>query len=79
MMESIIFMNKGDIYYYVRVLKKFNICEILDLKIRTVAEDYFVGVEKKEKQYFLFNYSDIDNIIFKNKKDALEKIMLLEK
>ena len=72
-------MNKGDIYYYVRVLKKFNICEILDLKIRTVAEDYFVGVEKKEKQCFLFNYSDIDNIIFKNKKDALEKIMLLEK
>lgn len=78
MMENTISINKGDIYYYVRILEKSNICEILDLKIRIVTEDYFVGVEKKEKQCFLFNYSDIDSIVFKNKKDALEEIISLK-
>ena len=40
----------------------------------TLYEDYFACMDKREKKRYLFNYSDIDRILFANKLEALTLI-----
>ena len=42
--------------------------------IRNVAEEFFVGIEKKEKRAFLFPYSTINKNVYVKRQDALNKI-----
>lgn len=72
-------LKKSDIVYHARIYPTLGIYDLDELKIRTVTEDYFVGLEKKEKKAFLFPYSSIGKTIFLNRKDALNKIKEAEK
>lgn len=72
-------INKNDILFYARVLPKVDIYEILELKVRTVMEGFFVGTDKNSKQAFLFEYDDLNKIIFKERKDALKVVKDAEK
>lgn len=72
-------MKKGDIYYYTRIIPNAGIYDLLEVKIRSVYETYFVGIERRNKQAFLFNYSDIDKILFVNRKIALKAVKEAEK
>lgn len=72
-------MKKGDIYYYTRIIPNAGIYDLLEVKIRSVYDTYFVRIEKFEKQAFLFNYSDIDKIIFKDRNNALSLVKNAEK
>lgn len=72
-------MNKRDIVYYTRIFPNVNMYELDELKIRTVTDDYFVGIEKRSKQAFLFQYSDIGKVIFIDRQDALRKVKEAEK
>ena len=47
--------------------------EVLRLTLRTVEEDYFVGIEEKEKHAFLFHYKDIGKLVFLSYGEALEQ------
>lgn len=73
-------MEIGDTYFFVRCLPRTNEFEILELKIRTITENYFVGIdslyEKSTQQAFPFVNSDLDTIIFKTHKEAKEKLNL---
>lgn len=40
----VIDMDKGDIYYYVRQLPKTEQYDIVQVKLRTVTDKYYVGV-----------------------------------
>ena len=68
-------MTKGDILYYARIIPNVGIYEILELKIRTVEETYFVGTEKFTKQAFLFGYSALERTVFVNREDALDLVV----
>lgn len=72
-------LEKGKAIYYARIFPKTGTFDVLDLTIRTVADTWFVGIEKKYKQAFIFNYSDIDNVVFLDRKDALKKVLEAEK
>lgn len=72
-------LKKKDIIYYARILPKSRIFDVLELTVRTVEDTWFVGIDKRNKQAFLFTYTDIDNIIFFNRKDALDKVLNAEK
>lgn len=72
-------MKKGEIYYYARIIPNSGIYDLLEVKIRSVYETYFVGIERRNKQAFLFNYSDIDKILFVNRKIALKTVKEAEK
>ena len=50
-----------------------------ELSIRTVEDTYFVGVDKKDKRAFLFDYDAIGEYVFINRKDALNKLKDAEK
>lgn len=72
-------MKKGDIYYYTRIIPTVGIYDLLEVKIRSVYDTYFVGIEKRYKQAFLFNYSDIDKTLFEDRKIALKAVKEAEK
>ena len=74
-------IHRGLTVYFARIMPTQNIYEVKDLYVRTVAEDYFVATDKKDKHAFLFMYKDIkkDNNIFYDRKDAVKKVKEAEK
>ena len=64
-------IKKGDVVYYAQCLEQVGVFEILELTVRTVEDNWYVGIEKKEKQAHLFYTKDIDKHIFFNRHDAL--------
>lgn len=71
-------LHKGDILYYSRIIPETNIYEVCELKIRTVEEDWFVGTDKHDKHAYLLSKNDIDKIVFTDRKEALNVVMLAE-
>lgn len=76
-------MELGDTYYFARCLPHSNEYEVLDLKIRTITDDYFVGLdclqEKSSMQAFLFKKSMIDEEVFKHYEDAIDMVKEMKK
>ena len=64
-------IKKGDVVYYAQALEPVSTFEVLELIVRTVKDNWFTGVETKEKQVHLFYLKDIDKCIFFNRHDAL--------
>ena len=63
-------IKKGTVMYYAQCLEQVGEFELLKLTVRTVGDNWFVGVEKKDKTH-LFFAKDIDKCIFFNRHDAL--------
>ena len=72
-------LQKSDVVYRTRILPTVGVYDLDELKIRTVEETYFVGVEKRSKTAFLLPYSSIGKTVFLNRKEALQKIREAEK
>ena len=72
-------LSKKDIVYYARIVPNSGIYDLYELSIRTVEDTYFVGVDKKDKRAFLFDYDAIGEYIFTNRKDALNRLKDAEK
>lgn len=72
-------LKKKDIVYYARIMPSIGIYDICELKIRTVEDTYFVGVDKRDKHAYLFNNNSIGSIIFIERKDALKLVQDAEK
>ena len=66
-------MKIKDHVYYARIIPgwSYDICELI---IRTVADDYFVGIDKRDKHAYLLSYSDINKTVFINRSEALEYV-----
>lgn len=72
-------LNKNDIVYFVRIPPNPEFADIYDLKIRTVAGDYYVGLDNSTtKHAYVFKDKDIDKAVFLDRADALEKLMKLK-
>ena len=71
-------LKKKDIVYYARIMPSSGIYDVLELKVRTVEEDWFVGIEKRDKQAFLFADTDINKIIFVDRNKALNLVKTAE-
>ena len=68
----------GNTIYYARIISTLGIYDVCELKIRTVADTYFVGTDKRDKRAYLFSYNAVGNCIFSNRKDAVEKAIVAE-
>ena len=71
-------LTKGDIIYYARIMPNLGIFDVYELKIRTVADTYFVGTDKRDKKAFLLPYSAIGEYVFVDRKDAVDKATIAE-
>ena len=65
-------LTKGDIVYYTRIMPNLGIFDVYDVKIRTITDTWFSGVEKRDKKVFLFPFSAIGEYIYLNRKDAVD-------
>lgn len=68
-----------DVVYYARIMPTVGVYEILELKIRTIEETYFVGIDKQTKHAYLFPNSYMDKLVFKARKSALKVVKEAEK
>ena len=68
----------GDIVYYARIMPTLGIYDVCELKIRTITDTYFVGMDKRDKRAYLFSYNAVGKCIFSNRKDAVEKAITAE-
>ena len=71
-------LKKKDIVYYARIIPSSGIYDVYELIVRTVEDDWFVGLEKRDKQAFLFSNSDFNKTVFKNRNKALEIVKTAE-
>ena len=72
-------LNKGDMVYYARIQKKNGTYDLCELKIRTVEDDYFCGVNQIDKHVYLFGYNALGDYVFQTRKEALDTIHAAEK
>ena len=68
-------MKVGDKVYFCSVVPNCNIYEGLELIIRTVTDDWAVGVDTHTKQAFLFGYNMIGEWVFIHHYEAQEAIL----
>ena len=68
-------LTKGQKVYYARVFESVGVFELIDLKIRTVADTWFSGTEQRTKQAYIFNMNDINKIVFLERNEALELVI----
>lgn len=72
-------IKSNDTLYYAQIIPSLCQYNILDMKIETLYNTYFACTEKREKRRYLFNYTDIDKIIFTDRVKALEVVCEAEK
>lgn len=60
-------IKKKDILYYAQILPNVGIYNVCEMIVCTLYEDYFACMDKREKKRYLFDYSDIDKILFANR------------
>lgn len=72
-------LKQKDHLYYARIMPTCYIYDVCDLIVRTVNEDWFVAIDKRDKHAYLFNDSDLEKTVFRNRKDALNKAQEAEK
>lgn len=63
-------VEKDNIVYYARVVSACDIYEVLQLSIRTVTDNWFVGLDTATRQAYPFDNKDIEVLIFSDKKSA---------
>lgn len=71
-------IKKGDILYVARIIPSCGIYEIIELKIRTVEDTYFVGTDKYTKQAFLYGYGALETKVFRDRNKALQLVKKAE-
>lgn len=72
-------LKKKDMVYYARIMPSLGIYDICELKVRTITDTYFVGVDKRDKHAYIFNNNSINKVIFIDRKDALKLVKEAEK
>lgn len=72
-------LKKKDMVYYARIMPSLGIYDICELRVRTIEDTYFVGVDKRDKHAYVFNNNSINKTIFIDRKDALKLVKEAEK
>ena len=72
-------MKRLDTVYYARILDQVATYEICELCIRTIEDDYFVGIDKRDKHAYLFSNDELNKKVFYNRSDALRIVKEAEK
>lgn len=72
-------LKKKDVVYYTKIIPSCGIYDVYELRIRTVEDNWFVGIEQTDKQAHYFTKSDIGKTIFIDRNEALNVVRKAEK
>lgn len=65
-------LKRGDPILYARVIPNVGYYEILDVQVVNCYQDYCTVTESKTKQTFLINKHHAENVLYTNRKHALD-------
>jgi len=69
----------GETVYWSRIHHNTGIYEVCELKVRTVYENSFVGVDKDSRQAFIISYDECDVSVFDDRALAVAVVKEAEK
>ena len=72
-------LKKGQILYYAQCLENCGVFEVLEIKLRTIEDTWFAGVEKRTRHAYLFSNDDVNKKVFFNREEALAVVKAAEK
>lgn len=72
-------LKKGQVLYYAQCLENCGVFEVLEIKLRTIEDTWFSGVEKRTRHAYLFSNKDIDKTVFVDREEALTVVKAAEK
>lgn len=72
-------LHKYDMVYYARIIPTTGVYEVCELIIRTIADTYFVGTDKRDKRAYLLLYKNLNKTVFKERNNALKIVKNAEK
>lgn len=61
-----------DTLHYTQILPKLGIYNVCDLQVCTIYDTYFAAYDKRDKRRYIFDYSEIDKFVFRDRKEALK-------
>lgn len=67
-------LHKFDTVYHARIHPSLGMYDLDELKVISITDTYFTGMEKHTKRAFLFPYSAFGKNVFMKRQDALEKV-----
>ncbi len=67
-------IEKGSVVYYTRVFPNTGTYDLCELRVRTVMDNWFCGVDKKDKRAYLISFNEINENVFEDRKIALKRI-----
>lgn len=76
--EEIVKVKKKDKLYYAQILPRVGVYNVLEIIVRSVYDTYFVGIEKRDKHAYLFDFKELNKTIFTNRKEALDIVQIAE-
>jgi hypothetical protein len=68
-------LTKGQKVYYTRIFESVGVFEVIDLKIRTVEDTWFVGTEERTKQAYMLGIGSINKTVFFTRQQALDIVL----
>lgn len=71
-------LHKKDKVYYAQIMPNLDVFEVCELIVRTIEDNYFVGIDKTNKHAHLIPYSKFGELVFINRAECLEKVLLEE-
>ena len=72
-------LRVGNILYYARIMPKVGVYDVCELIVRTLGDNWFVGLDKRDKRAYLFSYNDLNKRVYVNRKCALAIVQEAEK
>ena len=69
----------GDVVFWARTHHNTGIYEVCELKVRTVYENSFVGVDKDSRQAYIISYDECDISVFEDRATAVAVVKEAEK
>lgn len=67
-------MERGNLVYYARIHPTVNTYDLCELRVRTLYDHSFVGVDKHDKRAYVVDFSEIGGTVFFTRAEALEKV-----
>lgn len=69
-MDEGVSISKGTLVYWGRVVSKVNMFDVVPLKVHTVADAYFTGIDDVTKHTHLFEWGALGAYVFLSKEEA---------
>lgn len=71
-------INKGQELYYAQIMERFGYYNVIDLKVRSIGDNWLVAIEKNSPKAYCFNEHDFGEILFTDRLEALNKVKVAE-